>query len=457
MSKFSKFGMELRGNKGCHVIVDTVTPLSAAHSLGFRVDDMIIAINSGKKLVGATIHSPHLQRVRAGELTPYKVKKKLGSSKTPIVVIVSRLDAHEHDDDHHDDDDNDSRDGSVSSMSSTESFHEGDKVTWKGFDDDVPTGTVGIVRSVHDDGDVEVMFGNGINAKMFTFLSHRIAHWSEGQQVAQPSPPPPPIEEDDDDDDFDAQLRKRSILEEQNKASFTPPPPKNNIIQRSSVKPGGRRGSLQVAVPSQADSIDKDTQYGNGVPTTNQTVEAEEEVKLAAGWVNGRWMSGAARAKLAEEEKAKGEGDGGAEEEAKEPPAKNGGWVDGRWVVERSSVMTLPSVTVPKVTPTEALETNDKPPTPTTQGGALPLFKLDDLFGGGGGFALGTLDRETASSKPRTETTVVETHFEIYATNVLVLLNIINPDMLHNEEEYEDILEDITLECKQFGDVSYFI
>lgn len=50
----------------------------------------------------------------------------------------------------------------------------GDRVTWKGEDEDLPRGTLGTVHVIHDDGDVEALFVVRGEEQIFTFAAHRL-------------------------------------------------------------------------------------------------------------------------------------------------------------------------------------------------------------------------------------------------------------------------------------------
>ncbi len=66
-------------------------------------------------------------------------------------------------------------------------FAPGDRVTWKGADSDIPTGTVGHVYRVFDDGDVEVAFPTKKNDEqlIFTFTAERLEHASADVSAKQ--------------------------------------------------------------------------------------------------------------------------------------------------------------------------------------------------------------------------------------------------------------------------------
>ncbi len=67
-------------------------------------------------------------------------------------------------------------------------FREGDAVCWKGDDPDIPRRTVGVVKSIHDDGDIEVLFPAPGGSQMFTFHDHRLARaFGKGDEVHLPS------------------------------------------------------------------------------------------------------------------------------------------------------------------------------------------------------------------------------------------------------------------------------
>jgi len=53
-------------------------------------------------------------------------------------------------------------------------YNLGDKVTWKGEDEDLPRGTLGTVHLLHDDGDVEAVFMVRGEEQVFTFAAHRL-------------------------------------------------------------------------------------------------------------------------------------------------------------------------------------------------------------------------------------------------------------------------------------------
>ena len=48
--------------------------------------------------------------------------------------------------------------GNKESSNAGSKFAVGDEVTWKGSDEDIPTGSVGRVAKVERNGDVEVLF-----------------------------------------------------------------------------------------------------------------------------------------------------------------------------------------------------------------------------------------------------------------------------------------------------------
>ncbi len=56
---------------------------------------------------------------------------------------------------------------------------------WKGDDPDIPRRTVGVVKSFHDDGDIEVLFPSpGGGSQMFSFVENRLAHaFGKGDEV----------------------------------------------------------------------------------------------------------------------------------------------------------------------------------------------------------------------------------------------------------------------------------
>eukprot|EP00615_Pteridomonas_danica_P008648 CAMPEP_0114364826 /NCGR_PEP_ID=MMETSP0101-20121206/27834_1 /TAXON_ID=38822 ORGANISM="Pteridomonas danica, Strain PT" /NCGR_SAMPLE_ID=MMETSP0101 /ASSEMBLY_ACC=CAM_ASM_000211 /LENGTH=384 /DNA_ID=CAMNT_0001512615 /DNA_START=340 /DNA_END=1491 /DNA_ORIENTATION=+ len=295
-------------------------------------------------------------------------------------------------------------DGSISSLSTSDNFIVGDQVTWKGSDEDIPAGTVGMIDKIHDDGDIEVIFGEGNNAKLYTFLSSRLSHWSPG------------------DKSFDQQN--------------LPPVPVAKTI----------RVSEPIAPPPRSPiSMTKKTKS-----TEDPVVNEEEEVVSSSapkgGWVNGRWVSGAAYAKAIEEASNKkmnlfsngiGDNGGGLGESggAGGETLKEDG--DKKWVVDRRESAKTGSIVV----------------TQETQNNMAPLFKLDDLFGAGSAFISGTPDKDHVKNKKRIEVPNTNNELDHFATTVLVLLNLFPPDAVEKDSEYKDILSDVTEECLEFGDV----
>jgi len=147
LSGWAALGLEVK-MKGGYVTVEKTAAYKPAHAAGLRQGDKVLASGAGRALgdhptISFADSIGALTWYRPGTLSVKDLKHALLRLERPVMLVVERQQG--HGDEH-------------GAHERGAKFSPGDEVCWKGSDEDVPSGTVGVVVEQHEDGDVEVSF-----------------------------------------------------------------------------------------------------------------------------------------------------------------------------------------------------------------------------------------------------------------------------------------------------------